>query len=61
MEIDWITPSEAGEKWGIKERRVQTMCSNGQIEGVVRKGRMWLIPINAPKPVDGRTKAAKQK
>jgi len=61
MEIDWITPSEAGKKWGIKERRVQTMCSNGQIEGVVRKGRMWLIPINAPKPVDGRTKVAKQK
>jgi len=46
---------------GIKERRVQTMCSNGQIEGVVRKGRMWLIPINAPKPVDRRTKVAKQK
>ena len=60
MDIGWITPGEAGEKWGIKERRVQTMCSNGQISGVVRKGRMWLIPVNTPKPIDGRTKAAKQ-
>ena len=60
MDIGWITPGEAGEKWGIKERRVQTMCSKGQISGVVRKGRMWLIPMNAPKPIDGRTKAAKR-
>jgi len=60
MEIDWITPGEAGELWGIKERRVQTMCSKGQIAGVVRKGRMWLIPKNTPKPIDGRTKLAKQ-
>jgi len=59
MEIDWITPGEAGEKWGIKERRVQTMCSKGQIKGVVRKGRMWLIPKDTPKPIDGRTKASK--
>lgn len=60
MDIGWITPGEAGVKWGIKERRVQAMCSNGQIVGVVRKGRMWLIPANTPKPIDGRTKAAKQ-
>jgi hypothetical protein len=36
------------------------MCSNGKIPGAVRKGRIWLIPKNTPKPVDGRTKAAKQ-
>jgi len=60
MDIDWITPGEAGEKWGIKERRVQAMCSRGQIPGVVRKGRMWLIPASTLKPIDGRTKAAKK-
>jgi len=60
MEIDWITPGEAGEKWGIKERRVQAMCSKGQIAGVVRKGRMWLIPKDTPKPIDGRTKTARR-
>jgi len=59
LDIGWITPSEAGMAWGIKERRVQTMCSNGQIAGVVRKGKMWLIPANTPKPIDGRTKEAR--
>jgi hypothetical protein len=24
-------------------------------------GKMWLIPKDTPKPIDGRTKAAKQK
>ena len=61
MDIEWLTPGEICEKWGIKERRVQAMCSNGQIIGAVRKGRMWLIPANTKKPIDGRTKAAKQK
>jgi len=60
VDIGWITPSEAGDKWGIKERRVQAMCSSGQIKGVIRKGRMWLIPSDTPKPIDGRTKAAKK-
>jgi hypothetical protein len=61
MVMEWLTPEEAGVKWGIKTRRVQTLCSDGRITGAVRKGRVWLIPLNAPKPIDGRTKAAKNK
>lgn len=60
MDIEWLTPEEAGTLWGIKARRVQALCANGKIHGVVRKGRMWLIPKSAPKPVDGRTKIAKR-
>lgn len=60
MDINWLTPEEAGAKWGIKVRRVQTLCSNGQIPNVVRKGRMWFIPQDASKPLDGRTKAARE-
>ena len=59
MELDWITPQQAAEQWGITDRRVQALCVNGQIEGAVRLGRGWLIPKNTPKPLDGRTKAAK--
>lgn len=59
MDIEWLTPNEVGNLWGIKARRVQAMCSNGKISSAVRKGRMWLIPKNTPKPVDGRIKAAK--
>ena len=60
MEIDWITPQQASERWGITERQIQSLCSKGKVDGVVRLGRSWLIPKDAPKPIDGRTKAAKQ-
>ncbi|MDR1160501.1 MAG: DNA-binding protein, partial [Syntrophomonadaceae bacterium] len=36
------------------------LCSSGRILGAVRKGRIWLIPKNTQKPIDGRTKTAKQ-
>lgn len=32
------------EKWGISERRVQKLCEENRIPGVVRFNRMWLIP-----------------
>lgn len=60
MDIQWLTPQEAATEWGIKTRRVQALCSKGQIPNAVRKGRMWLIPQGTPKPIDGRTKAAKK-
>ena len=60
MELDWITPLQASEKWGITERQVQSLCSQGKIPGAIRLSKLWLIPKDAPKPLDGRTKAAKQ-
>ena len=30
------------------------MCLNGQIEGAVKLGRKWAIPIAAERPKDGR-------
>jgi excisionase family DNA binding protein len=60
MELDWITPQQAADQWGITDRRVQALCVNGQIDGAVRLGRGWLIPKNTPKPPDGRTKVVKQ-
>jgi len=60
MEIDWIMPRQVAEKWGITERQVQSLCSQGKIKGVVRLGHAWLIPKDAPRPIDGRTKSAKE-
>jgi len=54
MEFDWITPKQAAEKWSISDRRVQALCKNNQISGVVRLGNAWLIPQDVPKPEDGR-------
>ena len=59
MELDWITPKLASEHWGITERQIQSLCLKGRVEGIVRLGHSWLIPKDAKKPIDGRTKAAK--
>ena len=61
MELNWMSPQQAAEQWGITERQVQALCKNGKIKNVARLGRSWLIPKDATKPIDGRTKAAKTK
>jgi hypothetical protein len=57
--MDWITTKQAAEEWGITVRRVQVLCDNGQVNGATKLADMWLIPKDAPKPIDGRTKAAR--
>ena len=52
--MDYLTTSEAAEKWNISRRRVTVLCSTGRIPGAIQKGAMWLIPKNAKKPEDGR-------
>ncbi|WP_446661527.1 DNA-binding protein [Clostridioides difficile] len=51
-----MSAAEAAKKWGISERRVQKLCEEKRILGVTRLSRMWLIPENAKKPLDGRRK-----
>ncbi|MEE0809142.1 MAG: Fic family protein [Acutalibacteraceae bacterium] len=53
--MNYIKVSKAAEKWGISARRVRLLCANGKIEGVIRKGNLYMIPENAMKPLDGRT------
>ena len=59
MELNIMTSQQAAERWGITDRQVQSLCSQGKIEGATKLGRAWLIPKDTPKPIDGRTKAAK--
>lgn len=54
----YMTAKQAAEKWGISDRRVRTLCSEGKIPGVTREGRGWRIPADAEKPEDGRFKTA---
>ena len=51
---DYLTAKEVAEKWNLTTRRVQKMCEDGDIPGVIRFGRAWAIPKDAEKPVDGR-------
>lgn len=50
----FMTVKQAAEKWGISDRRVRTLCSQGKIPGAYQEGRGWKIPIDAVKPSDGR-------
>ena len=52
--MEYIKASKAAEKWGISPRRVRVLCAEGKIDGVVRKGKLYMIPANAVKPKDGR-------
>lgn len=49
---------EAGEKWGLGIRMVTLYCTEGRINGAVKKGNLWLIPKDAVKPEDRRRKKA---
>ena len=53
--MDYISVKSASEKWGISERRIQKLCEENRIEGILRFGRAWMIPKDAEKPADGRT------
>ena len=57
--MDYMTTIEASKLWNITIRQVQSKCDNGKVEGIIRIGRMWLIPKTTHKPIDGRTKEAK--
>lgn len=53
----FMTVKQASEKWGISERRIRTLCSDGKISGAYQEKRMWHIPIDAVKLVDGGYKS----
>ncbi len=50
----YITVKEAAEKWGLSDRRIRVLCSEGKIPGAYQEGRGWKIPADAQKPADGR-------
>ncbi len=52
--MNYIKVSKAAEKWGISARRVRLLCAEGKIDGVVRRGNLYMIPENAIKPIDRR-------
>ena len=57
--MNFMTISEASEKWSVSPRRIQTLCATGRIVGAERLGRNWIIPKTAEKPADARIKSGK--
>lgn len=57
--MEYIGTVEAGAQWGLTSARVRTLAREGKIEGAKLVGKSWMIPANAEKPVDGRSKQAR--
>lgn len=49
-----MTTKGAVKKWNISERRIRQLLQDGRIEGAVKNGNSWNIPVDAIKPVDKR-------
>ena len=54
--MKYLTVKEAAIKFGINERRVRALLKEKRIEGAIYKDHKYLIPDNAPKPLDRRIK-----
>jgi hypothetical protein len=57
MEKKYLSLKETAKKWGISDRRINTLCLNGRIPGAFKVGNSWAIPEDATKPDDGRIKS----
>jgi len=51
--VDWDNEKTL-ERWKVSQRRVSILCKEGRVDGAVLKGNMWLIPVDAQKPLDPR-------
>ncbi len=54
--MNFLKIEEIAAKWGVSPRAVQLLCKEGKIAGAERFGRAWMIPEDAERPVDRRTK-----
>ncbi len=59
LDMEYLTTVEMSKNWNISSRRIITLCIEGRIDGVIKKGKMWLIPSDAQKPADARRKKEK--
>lgn len=59
MEQKYLSLKEMSAKWGISDRRINTLCLENRIPGAFKVGNSWAIPADAEKPVDERIKTGK--
>lgn len=57
--MEYMSISQAAEKWGITSRRIQVLYKQDRIPGAARIGYVWAIPLDAEKPKDARIRSGK--
>ncbi len=48
--FEYMTAQEASERWDISVRRVQRLCKEKRIEGVININRVWFLRCFRNKP-----------
>lgn len=52
--MNYIKVSQAVDKWGFSARHVRVLCAENKITGVIGRGKLYMIPEDAPRPIDNR-------
>jgi hypothetical protein len=53
---DYVKISQASEKWNLGERVINTLCSEGHIDGAIKFGKAWELPTTAERPKGKKNK-----
>ena len=59
--MEYISLKQASELWNISERRIRRLIQENRIEGAIKIGNAWNIPIDTNKPIDKRYKIEEDK
>ena len=59
INMEYLSVRQIADKWGISPRRVQVLCNQNRIAGAMKIGYAWIVPAEAPKPLDARIKREK--
>ena len=54
--MEYISLKQASEQWNISERRIRRLIQENRVEGAIKIGNAWNIPIDTSKPMDKRYK-----
>lgn len=57
--MEYMTVKGASAKWKVSGRRIQVLCIDGRIDGTIRFGKSWAIPLDAEKTDDARIHTGK--
>ena len=52
--MDYVSIQEAADRWHVSTRRVQQLCKEGKINGVMKEGKTWRIPLETELPVKSK-------
>ncbi len=49
--MEYASAKDLAARWQLSERRVQTLCQAGRVEGAVKRCGVWMIPSDAIRPM----------